>query len=131
MLAHIGTSANPKSKESIEAKSAWLTYLHDTDIKGVTGASPAGCFTKTEISGMDLIKGGHPQFFGYFAGGAAYAVLLYAVPPNEGPRGMHLHKVVAVKTMDMKPWSSIGVLDTFKSVIDPKIHTGVREIRTL
>jgi len=113
-LAHIGTAHNPQDPASIAAKKAWLTFVARGDVSGVKGGSPADYFPFGEIKAAMRVGDPVPQVVGYFAAGAAYAILLAAVRTSQNPAGLNLLKVAAVKTMTMQPWSSIAAMRRFK-----------------
>ena len=110
-LAHVGTA--DKVSDSIKAKQAWLTFVARVDVSGVKGGSPGDYFRFGDIRRLMTVGSPIPQIVGYFAAGAAYAILLGAVRTTQNPLGLNLLKVLAVKTMTMQPWSSIAAMRRF------------------
>jgi hypothetical protein len=113
-LAHIGTVNNQSSPESIAAKAAWRTFVALPGVSMVTGGSPADYYDFAEFQAAQVRTGGIPFVVGYFAAGAAYAMLLAPVPANLNSRGRALLKVAVIKTMTMQPWSSIAAMRRFQ-----------------
>lgn len=118
-LAHIGTVNTQNSPGSIAAKQAWVTFVARTDVSMVKGGSPADYFHTSDhlAATFETARAQDKKFpsvVGYFAGGAAYAMLLASVPVTKNPPGLHLMKVASLKTMTMQPWSSIKAMRRFR-----------------
>lgn len=112
-LAHIGTANDTNSPESIEVKTAWLAFLGKPAVTNVSGIAPDDAYSRDEFA-QHMQAGVAPAVCGYFNGVTAYSLMFAPIRADRNSRHQPMVKVVALKQMQMQPWSAIAALRTFR-----------------